>query len=71
MGLGLGGSSPSPPPVPPPVPTRIEPEVDKAKKDLLERLKRARARALSRQTEFGLLVEKAPTYRPTLSDILG
>ncbi len=56
------------PPEPPQ--TRIEPEMEKAKVDLREKLRRRRGRAAS-MTGFGLYDIKAPTVRPILSDKLG
>jgi len=67
----MGGGGPDKPELPPPVPVRIEPEVEKARQDVKERLRRARSRALSQVTGFGLLEEAPPTVRPTLSDLLG
>jgi hypothetical protein len=66
--MGFGG--PDIPPAPDPVPTRQLPDAGILRKDLLERLKRARGRAASRVVEPGLL-EEANTYRPTLSSIVG
>lgn len=69
--MSFGGGAPSPPALRPAAPVRAMPEVAKAKMDLRERLKRARSRALSRVTEFGLLEIEAPVRRPMLSDIMG
>jgi hypothetical protein len=73
MGLFDGGGTPSAPapvPMPPPAPATVLPGEEKAKEDLRERLRRARSRALSRVTEFGLLEEPAQVARPVLSSTL-
>lgn len=69
--MGFGDSdSPSLPALTGPPPERIQPEVSKATKDLKERLKKMKSRALSRMTGPGLLEIEAPTKRPILSDLL-
>lgn len=70
-GGGGGGAKPAPAPLPAPVPVKVAPEIGKAKGDLMERLRRARSRAVSRVVEIGLLEEAPPIRRPMLSDILG
>lgn len=66
---GGGGSLPEvSEPVSPPL--RIEPEIEKAKSDLREKLRRRKGRADS-MTGFGLYDIEAPTYRPLLSEKLG
>jgi len=59
------------PPAVAPRAVQVLPEEEKAKKDLKERLKRMRSRALSRMTGPGLLEVESPTKRPILSDLLG
>jgi len=64
--MSFGGA----PSMPAPAATPVLPDADSLRKDLLERLKRARSRAESRVVEPGLLKE-ANTYRPMLSSIVG
>lgn len=66
---GGGGSLPKVEPAPP-TPVRVVPEVEKAKSDLREKLRRRRGRAAS-LTGFGMYDVKAPTVRPILSEKLG
>ena len=70
--LGGGGSKPK---IPAPVnvtpsPVRISPSTDAAKQSLLERLKKARSRAMSSEVQLGLLTE-APVKTNILSSTLG
>lgn len=71
MSFGGSSSKVKPQPLPPPAPTQILPTADKAMQDILERLKRARSRALSYQGNFGLLSGEPNIVKPVLSDILG
>lgn len=70
MGFGGGGGGPKgPSPMAPPQ-TRIQPEVEKAKGDLREQMRRARSRAASAVVTPGLL-KAAPIDRPALWGTLG
>ena len=71
MSFGGGGGGSKAPAVQALPPLKVEPEAKKAKSDLLERLKRARSRALSIHTNTGLLAEKPQIQRKMLSDALG
>ena len=71
MSFGGGGSKPKPPPVPAPIPMQA-PAAGIEKGSLLERLKRARSRAISQISNFGLLLEPAMIKQPvTLANVLG
>lgn len=70
MSFGGGGGGPKgPSPMAPPQ-ARIAPEVEKAKGDLREQMRRARSRALSQVVTPGLLAP-APAERPALWGTLG
>ena len=58
-------------PLPPGGVMTVRPSVEKARMDLLERIKRARSRRTSQLTTPGLLETKATTVRPALTDLLG
>ena len=70
--MSFGGSPdiPEVQPAPPAAPVRVLPDVQKAKSDLIEKLRRARSRQKSRKTIPGLLDLAAPTARPVLNDLL-
>jgi len=67
---GGGGGSYKAPPEPTLPPVRIQPEIEKAKFDLREKLRRRRGRSAS-MTGFGLYDIEAPATRPVLADVLG
>ena len=70
--MGGGGGSPKIPKPPPPAPQKLLPqEVDEARRDLQERLRRARSRAGSIRTGPGMLLMEAPIVQPMLYEKTG
>ena len=67
--FGGGGKKFTPPAPLPPAPTIAAPEVEQARQDIRERLKRTRGRAASRITGGTLGIPE--TARPVLADVLG
>jgi hypothetical protein len=68
-----GGGDMDLPPVeesPPPT-VRVYPEVEKAKSDLREKMKRRKGRVASRLTGIGLWQNEPETKRPVLAERLG
>lgn len=65
--MGFGGGQKVKPTVIPP--TRVEPDLEMAKADMRERLRRQRSRASSRVSDGAL--QKSALFKPELKDTLG
>jgi hypothetical protein len=70
--MSMGGGRPKTPPPPPPPPTMVEPDIEEARRDMRDKIRRQRGRAASVRTTPGMLSVKAPQLSNAgLSDTLG